>query len=220
MSKIREIIREKFGYTKDIPAEIDLHKDVTDGKKLSPANHPLEPFRKAIKAILGVQQIDDPAKVEEAIKMVKLEQLAKKHSFSEEFIQAIGRIKEEIGKSKPNREEINANWEKVKKSVPYWVLGLVSPKIDEQEKDEKDSIVNLITLMNDFNKESEKNGKEKADDTKNVSKHNNKGIKEIENDLGNGALEKLHDQVKADPREENTLGDKASKINKESDKKK
>lgn len=168
MSDIRKLIQEKFGYTKDLPSLSKMHDDANADKKVVPAAHPLEEFRNVIKALMGATTTEQDGILENAIDFTALHRLASKHGFSPKMLNSFNTIELEIKKPVKSRDSelINKTWNEVKKEIPFWFMGLLTPKKGEElEEFDKKNISNLLTVMEKINKESEKAGKEAAKDT-------------------------------------------------------
>ncbi len=175
MSEIRKLIREKFGYTTNLPSVNAMHKDVTDrngrdGK--NPAYLPIEQYRNVVKALLGATTTEEDGKIENTIDFQALHRLANKHAFAPAFLESLNTIQVHIEKGKDaDRDIIMQEWKKIKDNVPYWFIGLLSNK-DKTELPEEDKklLTNLKEMMEEFNKNSEKIGKEKAKNTEHASR--------------------------------------------------
>jgi hypothetical protein len=170
--RIRKLIQEKFGYTVNLPTVNQMHDDVTEGKKPQPSAHPLEEYRKVIKAVLGATTTEEDGILENAVDFTALHRLANKHGFAPAVMNQLNTIATEVKKPKAQRDSdlIISAWGEVKKFVPYWFIGLLSPKKEPLEDLDKKNITNLLKLMDKFNKESEKAGKELAKDTEHQSR--------------------------------------------------
>lgn len=170
---IKQLIQEKFGYTKDLPPVSEMHNDVTDGKKPQPSAHPLEEFRKTIKLLMGATTTEEDGLLENAIDFTALHRLANKHAFAPAFISHLNTIQTEIKKDKKTRndEAILEAWNTIKKDIPYWFMGLLPPKKDETlEETDKKNITNLLKVMEKINDKSAKAGKELAKDTEHADR--------------------------------------------------
>jgi hypothetical protein len=92
----------------------------------------------------------------------------------------------------------------VKKHVPYWFIGLLSPKGKELEELDKKNISNLLVVMDKFNKLSEKAGKENAKNTEHQSRDTqakdnlDKARKEVKIEDKAAGSEKKLKEVKAE----------------------
>lgn len=198
MSDIRKLIQEKFGYTKDLPSLSKMHDDANADKKAVPAAHPLEEFRNVIKALMGATTTEQDGILENAIDFTALQRLANKHGFSKQLLNSFNIIELEIKKPLKSRDSelINKTWSEVKKDIPFWFMGLLTPKKGEElEEFDKKNIANLLTVMDKINKESEKSGKEAAKNTehqdrKTDAKKNLDAAKEI-SDKEAGSEKKL-----------------------------
>lgn len=234
-TKIRQMIQEKFGYVKNIPKENDKHADVTDrnGKKgKNPAYLPIEQYRDVVKALMSATSTETDGKIEDVIDFNALKRLANKNGFSKEFTNNLNTIHLELDKGKSaDREVIKTSWELIKKHIPYWFLGMIpNEKKEELAAEDKTVLNNLLDMMKEFNKEAEKDGKEKAENTEHAGRDTeakknldaarksagmdkdaasekklSKGTKvEVENDKKDEkSLDKAHKQVKPlDPKED------------------
>jgi hypothetical protein len=176
MSNIRKLMQEKFGYTTNLPSISDMHKDVTDrngrdGK--NPAYLPVEEFRKVIKHLMGATTTEEDGQVEDALDFTALHRLANKHGFAPEFLKSLNTIQLEVAKPKAKRDRktIIAEWEKIKDTVPFWFLGLLpNHKNEELPEEDKKLLTNLKDMMDEFNKNSEKEGKAAAKDTEHAGR--------------------------------------------------
>lgn len=176
MSKIRKLIQEKFGYTTDLSSNTDMHRDVTDrngrGGK-NPAYLPIEQYRKIIKELMGATTTEDDAMIENAVDFASLRRLANKHGFSKQFEESLNTIQLEVKKPKAqrDRETIVKAWDSIKENVPFWFLGLLpNHKNEELPEEDKKLLLNLKEIMAEFNKTSEKYGKEQAENTEHAGR--------------------------------------------------
>lgn len=176
MSKIRQLIQEKFGYTTNLPKYPKNHEDVTerngrDGK--NPAYKPVEAFRQVIKHLMGATNTEEEGKIENAIDFTALKRLANKYAFAPAFVSNLNVMQLEIEKpdGKKDREKIAKAWNEIKEKVPYWFLGLLPKKDGEPlPEDDKKKLTNLMEIMAEFNKEGEKRHKEFAGDTEHAGR--------------------------------------------------
>lgn len=174
MSNIRKVIQEKFGFTTNLPPVKRMHDDVTErngkGGK-NPAYLPVEEFRKVVKALMGATTTEQDQEIENVVDFVALHRLANKHGFGPQFISHLNTIQVEIEKpkGKRDREAIMAEWKQIQKNVPFWFLGLLPHKEAMPEEDKK-NLANLLDIMAEINKESEKAGKEAAKATEHAGR--------------------------------------------------
>lgn len=186
--KIQQILNEKFGYTTDLKPITRMHDGPTEGKKPQPSSHPMEQYRNIIKSILGATTTEEDGIVEDVIDFSALHRLANKHGFSPALLNSLNTIELEIQKpvGKRDRDIINKSWEEFKGSVPFWFLGLLSPKDGKMEDLDKKNITNLITLMDKFNKNSKTEGETLAKETENASRDTNakKNLDKARKDAG------------------------------------
>lgn len=183
MSKIEEILNEKFGFTKNLPENKQptparMHDWVTDknGKgSETPGGHPMEKYRQHIKALLGALDTEDESILENAIDWVALKRLAHKHGLKSTFTDAIDVIQAELDTKSPDMKKIKAEWEKVQADVPFWFLGAVgsnSPNKDKKElaDEDKAALTNLRDVMDKISEVSGKEFKRAAKGTPDASK--------------------------------------------------
>jgi len=169
MSKklMQSLIQEKFGFTKDMT---DLTKKggyPTEGKLPQPSAHPMEKFRKIIKAALGATTSEQDEAIENIFDFKSILRLAHKHGLTPFVINGLKTIEVEINKPKTkiDSELIAQTWEDIKNQIPYWFIALIPHNKEELPEEDKLEITNLLNYMAHFNKESEKAGKELAKNT-------------------------------------------------------
>lgn len=170
--RVRKLIQEKFGFTTNLPTVNQMHNDVTEGKKPQPSAHPMEEYRKVIKALMGSTTTEEDGLIEDSVDFSALHRLANKHGFAPAVLNQLNTIAVEIKKPKAQRDRdsiVNA-WAEVKEHVPYWFMGLLPPKKEQLDDLDKKNIKNLHVLMAKYNKESEKNGEDKAKATEHASR--------------------------------------------------
>lgn len=160
MSRIEEILNEKFGFTKNLPSNkqpnpADMHADVTERNgrgSYTAGGHPMEKYREQVKAMLHALDTGDQAILERAIDFEALRRLTKKHGLKSTMSDAFNTIESQL-KSKDYDEAI-ATWNEIKKEIPWWFLGMVGknePKNDGNVRDlpeeDKEALVNLLDVM-------------------------------------------------------------------------
>lgn len=176
MSQIRKLIQEKFGYTTNLPNITDMHSDVTDRNGRggeNPAYLPVEEYRKVIKHLMGATTTEEDGIVEDALDFTALHRLANKHAFAPAFLSSLNTIQVEVTKpkAKRDREAIVKAWTEIKDSVPFWFLGLLpNHKNEELPEEDKKLLTNLRDMMDEFNKNGEKEGKAAAKDTEHAGR--------------------------------------------------
>lgn len=201
MSKdsIRNLIKEKFGYTTDMK-KVTSDGYPTSGKEPQKSAHPMEKFRNVIKAVLGATTTEQDGILENVVDFNSLFRLANKHGLAPIIINNLKELQVEIEKPKTKRDRdvILKLWTEIKDTIPYWFLGLLA--VDEKEEmaeDDKQNITKLLNYMTQFNKDSEKAGKENAKETEHAgrdtqAKENlNKARKDAKIDLDAGSEKKL-----------------------------
>lgn len=176
MSNIRKLMQEKFGYVTDVPPLSKLHDDVTTRNGRggdNPAYLPVEKYRAVIKHLMNATTTEEDGQIEDALDFTALHRLANKHGFAPAFLESLNTIQLEVvkPKAKRDRKSIMAAWTKIKDSVPFWFLGLL-PNHNKEElpEDDKKLLTNLIDMMDEFNKNGEKEGKAAAKDTEHAGR--------------------------------------------------
>lgn len=177
MPKIRQLIREKFGYTTNLPnVSHDMHLGPTERHppvKDNPAYLPVEKYRNVIKALLGATTTEEDSIVENVVDFASLQRLAAKHGFSKQFESNLNTIQVEIDKKPADRDRalITKTWEELKENIPFWFLGMLPDRSGhEMPEEDKALLSNLQDIMKEFNKNAEKHGKEKSKDTEHASR--------------------------------------------------
>lgn len=176
-TKSRQIIQEKFGFTSNLPNNTErLHDDVTErngkGGK-NPAYLPVEQFRKQIKLLMGATTTEEDGVLEDVLDARVLRRVLEKTSTidgAEDDLQAL-----ELGFEKKDKSLISAAWARLQDKIPYWVLGMLgqyagpgdAAKVGNEDlpENDKEALSNFIELMNTFNADGEKHGKEAAENT-------------------------------------------------------
>lgn len=214
ITKVRRLIQEKFGYTEDLPGNHELHDDVTErnlqNKKDAPQNHPMEAWRKVVKALLGATTTEEDGIIEHAIDYTALRRLASKHGFSHLMDNHLNSLEEEFKKPKKERDidKIKFALKELKDKIPFWFLGLLPTKNkEEMPEEDKKSLTNLLEIMDEFNKRSEDMGKKGAKDTEHASrktaakKNLDAARKDAKMDKEAGSEKKMKDTIEELPTE-------------------
>jgi hypothetical protein len=94
--RMRKLIQEKYGFVTNLPTVTQMHDDVTEGKKPQPSAHPLEGYRKVIKALLGSTTTQEDGILENAVDFTALHRLANKHGFAPSVMNSLNTIDLEL----------------------------------------------------------------------------------------------------------------------------
>lgn len=171
----RKILQEKFGYTTNLPNDVNrLHDDVTDrngkGGK-NPAYLPVEEFRKQIKLLMGATTTEEDANLKDALDFRMLHRLFEKYGMN---------VKDDLDLlekafEKRDKNLISRAWTRISDKIPYWFLGMLTANMgpgdatkagnEELPENDKAALVNLLDIMKAVNDEAEKQGKESAKNT-------------------------------------------------------
>jgi hypothetical protein len=178
MSKIDQILNEKFGFTKNLPSNkqpnpADMHDWVTNRNgrgSYTAGGHPMEKYREEVKAMLHALDTGDQALLERAIDFEALKRLTKKHGLKSTLADGFNTIQASLD-SKKYDEAIEA-WNNVRKEIPWWFLGMVGKREPDNEgnvrelpEDEKEALTNLRDVMDQIKDVSGKEFKRAADGT-------------------------------------------------------
>jgi len=207
MANIRKVLREKFGFTTNLPDIKDMHDgpaEKTGRHGKGAAFQSVEKYREVIKTLMGHKTTEKAGKIEDIVDFAALTRLANKHGLAQNVMVPLGVIEVEIGKKgKLDRKAVIQAWTEVQKHIPFWFLGLL-PHKEEMPEEDKKNLTNLLDLMDKINKNSEKEGKAAAKDTEHAGrdtaakKNLDKARKEHKIDTDAASEKKLKKEPKKD----------------------
>lgn len=176
ITKTRQLMREKFGFTTNLPDVKRLHDDVTtrngkDGN--NPAYLPVEKFRKKIKLLMGMTTTEEDGVLEDMLDFRMLQRLFDKYGMPEQAQADLELLQK--GFERNDNNLISKAWHDLKDHLPYWFLGMLGQYVspgdiaaednEELPENDKEALVNLWDIMKAFNDDAEKQGKEFAKNT-------------------------------------------------------
>lgn len=159
MSDFKELLNEKFGFTKNLPPNKQptparMHDDVTDRNgrgSYTSGGHPMEKYRNNLKVLLNALDTETESIVENTVDWERIKRLGKKYSLPNTFVNTVEEIQAEYDKKTPDIEILKEKLEELKKDIPYWFLGRIGTDVPndprELEEEDKESLTNLRDIM-------------------------------------------------------------------------
>lgn len=178
MSKLDEILNEKFGFTKNLPSNkqpnpADMHDWVTNRNgrgSYTAGGHPMEKYREEVKAMLHSLDTGDQAILERSIDFEALKRLAKKHGLKSTLSDAFVTIQNQIDEKR--FDEAIESWNNIQKEIPWWFLGMVGKNepdnagnVKALPEEDKEALTNLRDVMDKIQDVSGKEFRRAAEGT-------------------------------------------------------